>query len=90
MAVVGSDDKGEYAKSLGAAGFINRKEFSHWGVPPAWDSPEWKDWFGGAKAFGKAIWDVLGEKVVPASSSNTRARTRSRRRSSSPTAAAWS
>jgi crotonyl-CoA carboxylase/reductase len=65
VAVVGSQEKGEFAKSLGAVGFIDRKAFSHWGVPPAWDSPEWKDWFGGAKAFGKAIWDVLGEKVSP-------------------------
>jgi crotonyl-CoA carboxylase/reductase len=65
VAVVGSDEKGEYAKQLGAVGYINRKVFDHWGVPPAWDSAEWKDWFGGAKAFGKAIWDVLGEKVGP-------------------------
>ena len=28
-------------------------------------APEWKDWFEGAKAFGKAIWDVLGEKTSP-------------------------
>jgi crotonyl-CoA carboxylase/reductase len=65
VAVVGSDAKGEYAVSLGAEGYINRKAFDHWGVPPAWDSPEWRDWFGGAKAFGKAIWDVLGEKISP-------------------------
>ena len=65
VAVVSSEEKGEYAKQLGAAGYINRKDFSHWGVPPTWDSPEWKDWFGGAKAFGKAIWDVLGEKASP-------------------------
>ena len=65
IAVVSSDEKGEFCKSLGAVGYINRKEFSHWGVPPAWDSPEWKDWFAGAKAFGKAIWDVLGEKTSP-------------------------
>jgi crotonyl-CoA carboxylase/reductase len=65
VAVVGSDEKGEYATRLGAAGYINRKAFDHWGVPPAWDSAEWKDWFNGAKAFGKAIWDVLGEKVSP-------------------------
>ena len=38
VAVVGSEEKGEYAKSLGAVGFVNRKDFSHWGVPPAWDS----------------------------------------------------
>jgi crotonyl-CoA carboxylase/reductase len=65
VAVVSSDEKGEFCTSLGAVGYINRKDFSHWGVPPAWDSPEWKDWFGGAKAFGKAIWDVLGEKTSP-------------------------
>jgi crotonyl-CoA carboxylase/reductase len=65
IAVVSSDEKGEYCKSLGAVGYIDRTRFSHWGVPPAWDSPEWKTWFDGAKAFGKAIWDVLGEKRNP-------------------------
>jgi crotonyl-CoA carboxylase/reductase len=65
VAVVGSNEKGEYAKSLGAVGYVNRKEYDHWGVPPAWDSPDWKGWFDGAKAFGKAIWDALGEKRSP-------------------------
>src|SRR5262249_40632732 len=65
VAVVSSDEKGAYAKSLGAIGFINRKDFSHWGVPPAWDAPEWSEWFAGAKAFGKAIWDVVGDKTSP-------------------------
>ena len=65
VAVVSSEEKGEFCKSLGAVGYINRKDFSHWGVPPAWDSAEWKDWFGGAKAFGKAIWEALGEKTSP-------------------------
>jgi len=65
VAVVGSDEKGAYAMSLGAVGFVNRKNFSHWGVPPAWDSPEWKDWFAGAKDFGKAVWEAVGEKVSP-------------------------
>jgi crotonyl-CoA carboxylase/reductase len=65
IAVVSSKEKGEFCSSLGAVGYVNRKDFSHWGVPPAWDSPEWKDWFAGAKGFGKAIWDVLGEKTSP-------------------------
>ncbi len=65
VAVVSSEEKGEYATSLGAVGYIDRKDFTHWGVPPAWDSPEWKTWFEGAKAFGKAIWDVLGERRNP-------------------------
>jgi crotonyl-CoA carboxylase/reductase len=63
VAVVSSQEKGEYTKGLGAVGFVNRKDFSHWGVPPRWNDPEWKTWFDGAKAFGKAIWDVLGEKT---------------------------
>jgi crotonyl-CoA carboxylase/reductase len=65
VAVVSSEEKGEYCKELGAIGYVNRKDFSHWGVPPAWDSPDWKAWFDGAKAFGKAIWDVVGEKASP-------------------------
>ena len=35
VAVVCSDEKGEYCKTLGAEGYINRKQFRHWGVPPA-------------------------------------------------------
>jgi crotonyl-CoA carboxylase/reductase len=66
VAVVSSAEKGEYAMKLGAVGFVNRKDFSHWGVPPRWDAPEWKAWFDGAKRFGKAIWDVLGERRSPA------------------------
>lgn len=65
VAVVSSPEKGEYCKSLGAVGYINRREFDHWGVPPAWDSPEWKTWLDGAKAFGKAFWTALGERRSP-------------------------
>jgi crotonyl-CoA carboxylase/reductase len=65
VAVVSSEEKGEYAKSLGAVGSIDRTAFDHWGIPPAWDSPDWKTWFEGAKAFGKAFWEALGEKASP-------------------------
>jgi crotonyl-CoA carboxylase/reductase len=65
IAVVSSKEKGEFCKELGAVGYINRKDFTHWGVPPKWNAPEWKDWFAGAKAFGKAIWDVLGDRTNP-------------------------
>jgi crotonyl-CoA carboxylase/reductase len=66
VAVVSSEEKAAYVKELGAVGSIDRRDFSHWGVPPSWDSPEWKTWFDGAKAFGKAMWDVLGERSNPA------------------------
>jgi crotonyl-CoA carboxylase/reductase len=65
VAVVSSDEKAEYCRSLGAVGTVNRKDFDHWGVPPAWDSPDWKAWFEGAKAFGKAVWEALGERTNP-------------------------
>lgn len=66
IAVVSSEDRGEYAAKLGAAGWIDRNKFSHWGIPPhISDSAGQKEWSAGARAFGKAIWDVLGERRGP-------------------------
>lgn len=66
VAVVSDDERGEYCKSLGAVGYINRKNFSHWGIPPHWtDTAGQKEWLSGCRAFGKAIWDVLGERRSP-------------------------
>ena len=65
VAVVSSPERGEYTKELGAVGYVDRTAFDHWGVPPSWDSPEWRTWFEGAKAFGTAIWEVLGERRNP-------------------------
>jgi crotonyl-CoA carboxylase/reductase len=66
IAVVSSDAKGEYCKKLGAKGYINRKDFSHWGRMPDWtDDAAYGDWIKGVRAFGKAIWDVLGERRSP-------------------------
>ncbi|MCB1152036.1 crotonyl-CoA carboxylase/reductase, partial [bacterium] len=63
IAIVSSEDKVEYCKNLGAVGVINRKDFSHWGMLPHWkDAAGYKEWMAGARAFGKAIWDVLGER----------------------------
>jgi crotonyl-CoA carboxylase/reductase len=66
VAVVSSDEKGEFCKKLGAAGYVNRKEFDHWGMLPHWkDNDAFKTWMEGAKAFGKAFWEALGEKRSP-------------------------
>jgi crotonyl-CoA carboxylase/reductase len=65
VAVVSSDERGEYCRSLGAVGYVDRRDFAHWGVPPKWDDPGWKEWLEGAKAFGKAIWHALGERRSP-------------------------
>ncbi len=66
VAVVSDEERGEYCKKLGAVGYINRREFAHWGVPPHWeDSAGQKEWVGGCRAFGKAIWEALGERRNP-------------------------
>jgi crotonyl-CoA carboxylase/reductase len=66
VAVVSSDDKGEFCKKLGAVGYVNRKSFDHWGMPPHWtDNEGFAKWMEGAKGFGKSFWDALGEKRSP-------------------------
>ncbi len=66
IAVVSGDDKIEYCKRLGAVGVIDRRKFSHWGKLPRWsDDIEYGQWLMGARAFGKAFWDALGEKKSP-------------------------
>jgi crotonyl-CoA carboxylase/reductase len=67
VAVVSSADKGEYCVSLGAAGYIDRTEFDHWGIPPHWtDAAGQKTWTAGARAFGGKIWEAVGERRNPA------------------------
>jgi crotonyl-CoA carboxylase/reductase len=66
VAVVSEDDKIEYCKKLGAKGVINRKNFNHWGMLPHWkDTEAYAKWAQEARAFGKAIWDAIGEKKSP-------------------------
>ncbi|MBW8012522.1 MAG: crotonyl-CoA carboxylase/reductase [Chloroflexi bacterium] len=66
VAVVSDEERGEYTKKIGAVGYINRKEFNHWGVAPHWEDLEGqKAWASEARAFGKAFWDALGERKNP-------------------------
>lgn len=66
IAVVSSDERGEYCKSLGAIGYVNRKDFDHWGRLPDWqDEKAMTRKLLGFRAFSKAIWDILGERKGP-------------------------
>ncbi len=66
IAVVSDDAKSECCRALGAVGVINRKKFDHWGVIPDWrDAEAYHQWLSGARAFGKEIWRVLGERRNP-------------------------
>ncbi|MGF1639468.1 MAG: crotonyl-CoA carboxylase/reductase [Rhodospirillales bacterium] len=66
IAVVSGDDKFDYCMKLGAKGCINRKNFDHWGMLPHWkDSVGYANWLKGVRAFGSALWEVLGDKRQP-------------------------
>lgn len=67
VAVVSDDERGEYAMRFGAIGYINRKDFSHWGVPPLVDDAAGqREWTSGVRAFGKRLWEVAGSREDPA------------------------
>ncbi len=67
IAVVSGDDRGEYAMKHGAIGYIDRRRFDHWGVPPLVDDKAGqKEWTAGARAFGKAVWELAGGREDPA------------------------
>ena len=66
VAVVSSEEKFGFCEKLGAAGCINRKDFSHWGMPPHWtDEEAYNNFLRDGRAFGRAIWDVVGEQKSP-------------------------
>ncbi len=55
----------QFCLDHGAVGVINRRDFDHWGTMPDTTSQHWGAWAKGTRAFGKAIWDVLGERKNP-------------------------
>jgi len=66
VGIVGDDRKKDFCMKLGAKGVINRKQFNHWGIMPHWkDTEAYNKWAAGCRAFGKAIWDILGERRNP-------------------------
>ena len=44
--------RGEFCMKFGAAGYINRKEFTHWGIPPHWTDNE-----------GQSAWSKVSRPV---------------------------
>ncbi len=63
IGVISEENKRDFVLSLGAKGVINRKDFNCWGQMPTVNSPEYKEWLGEARKFGKAIWDITGKGV---------------------------
>ncbi|MGB8942473.1 MAG: crotonyl-CoA carboxylase/reductase [Streptomyces sp.] len=65
IAVVSSPEKAKYCLDLGATGVIDRTKYSHWGRVPQAGTEEHKQWTAELRAFGREIWDILGEKASP-------------------------
>jgi crotonyl-CoA carboxylase/reductase len=66
VAVTSGAERGEYCVQLGAKGYIDRRKFDHWGIIADWrDDAAFGEWLKGARAFGKDLWDVLGERRNP-------------------------
>ena len=61
IGVISEDDKTDFVMGLGARGVINRKNFDCWGQMPKVNTEEYGAWLKGARAFGKAIWDITGK-----------------------------
>lgn len=67
VAVVSGDDRGAYAMKYGAIGYLDRRKYDHWGIPPLVDDKEGqKAWSAGARAFGKDLWAAAGAREEPA------------------------
>ena len=65
IAVISDDKKNDFCLDKGAVGVINRNNFNHWGLMPDVKKKEYIDWVKGVRSFGKAIWEILGEKISP-------------------------
>lgn len=65
VGVISDEDKRQFCLDHGAVGVINRRDFDHWGPMPDTASKDWGQWMKGGRAFGKAIWECVGERKSP-------------------------
>lgn len=66
VAVVSSDDRARYCERLGARGTIDRRDYDHWGpLPRLEDETATARWTESVRAFGRAFWEVIGERRSP-------------------------
>jgi crotonyl-CoA carboxylase/reductase len=64
IGVISDDSKADFVLSMGAKGVINRNNFKCWGQLPKVNTPEFNDYMKEARKFGKAIWQITGNKDV--------------------------
>ena len=64
IGVISDDSKTDFVLQMGAKGVINRNNFKCWGQLPKVNTPEFNDYMKEARKFGKAIWQITGNKDV--------------------------
>src|SRR5436190_11188914 len=64
IGVVSDESKREFVMSMGAKAVLNRKDFNCWGQLPKVNGPEFGDYMKESRKFGKAIWQITGNKDV--------------------------
>lgn len=64
IGIVSEASKAKYVMALGAKGVVNRSYFDCWGAMPTINSPQYSTWIKEVRRFGRAIWDVTGNREV--------------------------
>jgi len=65
IAVVSSQERADYCRSLGAS-VINRSEFHHLGpLPSLGDNAAFEGWNAEVRRFGRSLWNAIGERRSP-------------------------
>ncbi len=65
IAVVSSEDKARLARELGATGVIDRRDFPGLPYRPGESAEQTRERMAATRAFGRRIWEILGEKKGP-------------------------
>lgn len=66
VAVVSDEARADFCRALGAEGVIDRRDFDHWGrLPDIDDGEAFGDWMRGARAFGRALREAMGDSGAP-------------------------
>jgi crotonyl-CoA carboxylase/reductase len=66
IAVVSGEDRAAWCREIGAVGVVDRRRFPTLGPLPDPARPaEYDVWIDEARAFGRAIWDAVGERRSP-------------------------
>jgi crotonyl-CoA carboxylase/reductase len=67
IAVVSSQEKADYCRTIGAKGTINRQIYEHWGeLDDIQNQDAYSLWLESARRFQEEIWHLAGEKKNPA------------------------